>query len=100
MEVGFTSRDKVFQHFGCTLKPPPKNWKSMRHSTNEMIPIELHESEEGDWTIADDKHEESDNMNSDHNMNHDTSSSSSVSDDDSLNLLSDKQRLKKGKQSL
>ena len=60
--------ETVSQCFGSTLKPPPKSWKSTRHSTNEMIPIELHESEGDDKlddTNADDKHEESDNMNSD-----------------------------------
>ena len=54
---------KVSQHFGSTLKSPPKNWKSTRHSTNEMIPIELRESEADDKldkTKVDDKHEESD----------------------------------------
>ena len=100
-EVGFTSRDEVSQCFGSTLKPPPKNCKSTRHSTNEMIP--LHGSGEDDSlddTNVDDKHEESDNTNSDHNVDDGFSSSSSVSDDDSSDSLSDKQETKKGKRRL
>ena len=63
-----------------------------------MKPIELHDSEEGDIldnTNVDDKHEESDNTNSDHNMDDGVTSSSSLLNYESLDLLSDKQKTKK-----
>ena len=76
-------------HFSSTLKSLPQNWKSTTHITEEMIPIELVDSEEDDNvddTNAEDKHEESDSNNSDHNVD-DDSKCSHLDDDNDLSDL-------------
>ena len=88
---------KLLQQF---IEATTTKLESQMDIREEMIPIELVDTEEDDNlddTSAEDKHEESDSNNSDHNVDHDSKSSHLDDDDDSSDSLSGKQGTRKRK---